>query len=257
MRRLLPPPQDGEPAGAQNLEDPLELAELYAYPERAEPGRPWLRANMISALDGAAHLSGRTEALSGPVDTRVLGVLRALADVVLVGAETVRSQGYRPVRARPAFAERRAALGQPPAAPIAVVSASLRLDFDAPLFTEPASRTLVLTTRQAPADAARRAERVARVLYVGEGERISPVEVVRALAEQGMTRLLHEGGPGLLGQFVAAELLDELCLTLSPQLVVGEAERVAHGPQPRMPERMRPELLLEDDGYLFGRYRRT
>ena len=128
-----------------------ELAEAYAYPRRrGRRAEPWLRANMVSTLDGAAQHDGRSQPLSGAADMRIFGTLRALADAVVVGAETVRQEGYRPARAREGFAELRAAAGQGPAPAIAVVSASLDLDFSLPLFTSPLVPTLVLTGAAAP-----------------------------------------------------------------------------------------------------------
>jgi hypothetical protein len=86
-----------------------ELADAYAYPAAEAPHGAWLRANMVSSLDGAAQHDGRSEPISSAADMRIFGTLRALADVVVVGAETVRLEGYRPARAREAFAARRAA----------------------------------------------------------------------------------------------------------------------------------------------------
>lgn len=118
-----------------------ELAEAYAYPEPVAGGAPvvWLRANMVSTLDGAAQHDGKSQPISIAADMRIFGTLRGLADVVVVGAETVRQEGYRPARARAEFAERREAAGQGPAPAIAVVSAGLELDFSLPLFTSPSS----------------------------------------------------------------------------------------------------------------------
>ncbi|MFF2525190.1 pyrimidine reductase family protein [Streptomyces liangshanensis] len=253
------------------------LADLYAYPavEGGETGGAaggrgadagagsgaatgvWLRANMVSTLDGAAQHDGRSQALSSDADMRIFGTLRALADAVVVGAETVRQEGYRPARAREAFAARRAAAGQGPAPVIAVVTASLDLDFTLPLFTEPLVPTLVLTGAAAPAErvlAARKAG--AEVLVAGDGAGVDPLRAVRALAGRGLRRLLTEGGPRLLGQFVAAGVLDELCLSLSPTLTSGYAQRIAGGPALAVPERFALASLLEEDGFLFGRYRR-
>ncbi len=122
-----------------------ELAAAYAYPEpaRGPAGpEPWLRANMVSTLDGAAQHDGRSQPISSATDMRIFGTLRALADAVVVGAETVRQEGYRPARAREEFAAMREAAGQGPAPAIAVVSASLDLDFSLPLFTSPLVPTL-------------------------------------------------------------------------------------------------------------------
>ncbi|MFD3911445.1 pyrimidine reductase family protein [Streptomyces sp. NPDC058603] len=254
-----------------------ELADAYAYPRTAGTGtgrgaesgtsagagagggaRPWLRANMVSTLDGAAHHEGRSQSISSPADMRVFGTLRALADAVVVGAETVRLEGYRPARARAAFAARRAAAGQAPAPVIAVVSASLELDFTLPLFASPLVPTLVLTGAAAPQERILAAEKAGvEVVIAGDGPGADPERVVRALADRGLFRLLTEGGPRLLGQFVAAGMLDELCLTVSPMLTSGYAQRIAGGPAPAVPERFALASLLEQDGFLFSRYRRA
>lgn len=235
-----------------------ELAAAYAYPERGPGGRqPWLRANMVATLDGAAQHEGRSQPISSATDMRVFGTLRALADVVVVGAETVRQEGYRPARAREEFAALRAAAGQGPAPAIAVVTASLELDFSLPLFTSPLVPTLILTGAAAAPDRVAAAEKAgARVVVAGDGMGIDPPRAVRALAELGHTRLLTEGGPRLLGQMVASGVLDELCLTLSPMLTAGDAQRIAGGPSITVPERFELAGLLEDEGFLFGRYRR-
>ncbi|MFJ9037879.1 pyrimidine reductase family protein [Streptomyces sp. NPDC102406] len=244
---------EGPPDGEWSLD---RLAEAYAYPAEAA-GEVWLRANMVATLDGAAQHDGRSHPISCPADMRVFGTLRGLADVVVVGAQTVRQEGYRPARAREAFAALRKAAGQGPAPAIAVISAGLDLDFGLPLFTEPLTPTYVLTGAGAPADrvAAARAAG-AEVLIAGDGTAVEPGRAVRALAERGLTRQLTEGGPRMLGQFVAAHVLDELCLTLSPLLTAGSAQRIAGGPELAVPERFELASLLEEDGFLFTRYRR-
>ena len=250
MRRLLPVTPD-----VTDLTSLEGLAEAYAYPEQVGAGRAWLRANMVSSLDGAARLDGLSDGLSSEGDKRIFGVLRALADVVLVGAQTVRAEGYRPARARPGFAAARAARGQAPAAAIAVVTARLDLDLDAPLFTEPLVPTVVITCASAPAEALKAAERVADVVVAGD-ERVDPVAMVAALVGRGWTRLLTEGGPRLLGQLAAAGVLDELCLSLAPLLASGDAPRITNGPT-ALAERMELVSLLEEKGFLFARYARS
>ncbi|WP_326700637.1 dihydrofolate reductase family protein [Streptomyces sp. NBC_01754] len=257
MRRLLPVTELTDtaalPEAATDREWTLdELAEAYAYPAGE---RPRLRANMVSTLDGAAQHEGRSQGISCAADMRVFGTLRGLADVVLVGAETVRLEGYRPARAREAFAARRAAAGQGPAPAIAVVSASLDLDLSLPLFASPLVPTLVITGAGAPSDRVHAArEAGAEVLFAGEGAVVEPARAVAALAARGHTRLLTEGGPRLLGQFVASGVLDELCLTVSPMLTAGGAQRIATGPGVRVPERFSLISLLEEAGFLFSRY---
>ncbi len=253
MRRLFPVPQDDE-----TLETLDAIADAYAYPPLA-PDRPaWLRANMVSALDGAARHDGVSQPLSSAADMRVFGVLRALSDAVVVGAETARLEGYRPVRARAAFAARRAALGQPPAPAVVVVSGRLDLDFSAPLFTEAVTPTLVVTGEGADPErlaAARRAG--VEVLAAGVGRRVDPSAALRALAGRGLVRLLCEGGPRLLAQFAAAGALDELCLTIAPVVCSGTEPRIMNGPPLTVPERMAPVGVLEEDGFLFTRYARA
>ncbi|MGW5423012.1 pyrimidine reductase family protein [Streptomyces sp. NPDC003943] len=233
-----------------------ELADAYAYPAEAA-ARPWLRANMVSSLDGAGQHDGRSQPLSSETDMRIFGTLRGLADVVVVGAETVRSEGYRPARAREAFAARRAAAGQGPAPVIAVVTASLDLDFSLPLFTEPLVPTLVLTGTESSPERRAEAERAgAEVVIAGDGPGVEPERVVTALAERGLRRQLTEGGPRLLGQFVAAGVLDELCLSVSPTMTAGTAQRIAGGPPVAVPKRFAVAAVLEQDGFLFTRYLR-
>jgi 5-amino-6-(5-phosphoribosylamino)uracil reductase len=263
MRRLFPVTYEtaaqalAEAPGADVTEREWELGELaeaYAYPGDR---RPWLRANMVSTLDGAAQHEGRSQPISNATDMRIFGVLRGLADVVVVGAETVRQEGYRPARAREAFVAPRKAAGQGPAPAIAVVTASLDLDFSLPLFTSPLVPTLVLTGAAAAPDRIAGAERAgARVVIAGDGAGVDPARAVRALGDLGHTRLLTEGGPRLLGQFIAAGVLDEMCVTLSPMLAAGDAQRIAGGPSVPVPLRFELVSLLEEAGFLYGRYRR-
>jgi len=254
MRRLFPVTDltAADTSGEWSLD---RLADAYAYP--AGDG-PWLRANMVSTLDGAAQHDGRSQPISCESDMRVFGTLRGLADVVIAGAQTVRQEGYRPARARDAFAARRAAAGQAPAPAVAVVSGSLDLDFSLPLFVSPLVPTLVLTGAGAPPDRIATARKAgAEVVIAGEGSRVDPARAVRELADRGHRRLLTEGGPRLLGQFVAEGVLDELCLTVAPMLTAGDAQRIAGGPAVDVPKRFALASLLEEDGFLFTRYRRS
>ncbi|EFG64457.1 dihydrofolate reductase family protein, partial [Streptomyces sp. SPB074] len=250
MRRLFPVTDPAPSAtGTDHVWSLAELAALYAYPEPLPDGGV-LRANMVTTLDGAASLDGRSQGISGPADMRVFGVLRALADVVVVGAGTVRAEGYRPAKAREAFAAAREAAGQAPAAAIAVVSATLDLDFTTPLFTAPVVPTLVLTGADAPAERVAAAKEAgAEVVVTGPGPGADPGRVRAVLAARGLRRQLAEGGPHLLGTLIAADAVDELCLTVSPFLAAGEASRIAHAaPAPAPPARLRPASILTEDG---------
>jgi riboflavin biosynthesis pyrimidine reductase len=218
----------------------------------------WLRANMVSSLDGAAYHDGRSHPLSSEADMRVFGVLRGLADVIVVGAQTVRQEGYGPPHERKVFAERRAAAGQGPAPAVAVVSAGLELDFSLPLFSRPLVPTLLVTGAAAPSDRVEAARQAGvDVVFAGEGAAADPSRLPGALAGRGLRRLLTEGGPRLLGQLVAGGVLDEMCLTIAPRVTSGEAPRIVSGPVAEVPVDFRLAGVLEEDGFLFTRYQRT
>ena len=217
MRRLLP--------------DEVDLSAEYAYPADGS----WLRANFVTTADGAIRgPDGLSGSISGAADKRVFGVLRQLADCVLVGAGTARAEGYRPVRI-----------------PIALVSGSLHLDLSLPLFTEAQHRTLVLTSAAAPPALVRAVAAHADVVICGD-ERVDPALAVAALVERGHRRLLCEGGPSLLAQLLAAGVLDELCLTTSPTLA-GDGPHLFPEPLDTLAQ-LELAALLEDDGFLFHRY---
>lgn len=240
---------DQEPLTQEPLtQEPLtddELATVYAYPDRLD--RPYLRANFISSLDGAASLDGRTSGLGSAADRRVFGLLRELCEVILVGANTVRAEKYGGVR------EPSRVTGSPP--PIAVVTATARLDPNAPLFTNTSVPPLVLTGRRAaPADLARLRDAGADLL-IFDDDLLSPGSIVAALRDRGLRRVLCEGGPRLFSQLLAADAVDELCLTISPMLTVGDAGRIASG-APTQPRAMRLASAIADQDMLLLRYLR-
>ncbi len=223
----------------------------YALPDR---GTPCVRAAMIAAADGAVTLGGRSGALGGAADRMLLHVLRAMADVVLVGAGTVRVEGYGGLGLAPDDREWRREHGLSDAPRVAVVSGSLGLAPGHPVFAHADVRPLVIT--HAASDAARRAAlaQVADVLVCGEASVELP-DALAALAGIGMPQVLCEGGPRLLGALLAGGLLDELCLTVAPRLVGGDAPRITAG----APEADRPFHLagcLTEDDFVFLRYTR-
>jgi riboflavin biosynthesis pyrimidine reductase len=227
--------------------DLLGLAEAYAYPQDQ-----WLRANMVASADGAAYVDGRSGGLSGPGDKRIFGVLRALADAVLVGAGTARAEEYRPALRRPSLAALRE--GRPETATIALVTRTLGLNLTASLFTDtpPDARTIVITCAAADAELRAATAKVADVIVVGE-ETVDLAAAVTALGDRGLRHVICEGGPHLLADLTAAGLLDELCLSLSPVLAGPGASRIVAGqPQPARPLALKH--VLADDGFLFARY---
>ena len=236
MRQLLP-----------SYDEDVDLLGAYRYPD----DRSWVRANMVASLDGSAVRDGRSEGLSGPADQQVFGVLRGLADVVLVGAGTARAEGYRALRAKPAYAELRASLDQRPAPVLALVSGRLDLDPASSLFHGGGERTVVITSEDSDPQARARLAAVADVVVAGATD-VDLAAALDELAGRGLTRVLCEGGPSLLAALVAAGRLDELCLTFSPQLVGGPGPRIVAGPE--LDAGFSLGHLLEDDGVLLSRY---
>jgi len=233
------------------------LARLYAYPTVAARATPWVRANMIASVDGAAALNGRSGGLSGSADRLVFSVLRSLADVILVGAGTARAEKYRLARQGQIWTALRE--GRPPTPPIAVITRELDLDLDGPLLAEVAdqARTILLTTQAAPA--ARRAAAATRADVILAGrDSVTPAAAVDALAARGHRKILVEGGPNLLRQITEAGRLDELCVTFSPVLEGGRAGRILAPPPADRTGEVGLALahVLEDSGSLLCRYLR-
>jgi riboflavin biosynthesis pyrimidine reductase len=220
VRRLLPDP----PAEL----DRAELAAAYADPRRGRRhGRPWVVTNMIASADGATTVDGRSGGLGGDGDRAIFSTLRALADVVLVGASTVRAEHYGPPRKA----------GQR----VAVVSRSGELDWATELFTSGAGIAVL------PEDGP---EVPVPTLRAGRGD----VDLGTALVQLDAEVVLVEGGPTLNGQLAGAGLIDELCLTVAHRLVGGGAKRIVVGPPAAEPTTITLAHLLEEDGFLFCRY---
>lgn len=248
MQQIFPP------TGAvdANIDDLDALAAAYAYPE-LPPGAAWVRANMVSSIDGAAQgPNGRSGTLSSPADRRVFALLRALTDVILAGAGTVLAEGYGPAEAPPEFADLRRRTGQPPAAPIAVVSRKLAFDPSAALFADPDHRAIVFTVAAAPADRRHALAKVADVVLAGETS-VEVDRVIETLAGRGLQRVLCEGGPTFLAELVSAGRLDDLCYTITPMIIGGSATRLLDGP-PIAPTRWDLGHIIEDDGTLLTRW---
>ncbi|MBO3084240.1 dihydrofolate reductase family protein [Cellulomonas sp. zg-ZUI188] len=215
-----------------------------------------VRANMVSALDGAATGADRVSgSINGPADLRVFRVLRALADVVLIGAGTARAECYTPLDVPPELRAARSARGRADDLELAVVTASGELPAS---LIESERPPLVLTTSSAPALGALRDRLGPDRVVVADGGAPGTVDhrtALAALADRGLRHVLTEGGPMLLGQLVDADLVDELCLTWSPQLVGGPAGRVTHVPAWFSPPReLTLAHLLHSDGVLLGRW---
>lgn len=224
MRRIHPTPQ------TDVSDDALRAA--YAFPDR----RPWVRANMVSTLDGAMRgADGSSRSISSPADQRVFRLARRDADAVLVGAGTIRAEDY-----------------QPSVRTVAIVTRSLDLPLSLRMFAERTSehaRPIAFTTDSSAARAPAGLRDVIDIVGCGDGTVELP-RVIADLRDRGLGRILCEGGPALLGDLVSAGLLDELLLTLVPALMGGGPEEhildIAGGLDPTL--RLVPRLVLEEDG---------
>jgi riboflavin biosynthesis pyrimidine reductase len=235
--------------GAELTED--DLVEAYA-PDRS---RPAVRINFVTSLDGAVQVDGYSRGLSGEADRKVFGILRRHADAVMVGAGTLRHEGYRAVRMSDDLRHWRTRRGLREDPTLVVVSAALDLDPASPTFTDAPVRPVVLT--HSGADDAKRAALAESADVVVCGE--SVVDLGHGLDElrkRGLDQVLCEGGPHLFGALLAADLVDELCLTVSPLLAGPGSGRIIEGAVGPAPHQLVPVQIIEADGALLTRYAR-
>lgn len=241
--------------GDDGLLDSEGLALAYAYP-RLSAGQSWVRANFISTLDGAvAGDDGRSGSISTGADRDVFELLRALADVVLVGAGTARVEGYRRARVRDPWPGLRQ--GRPAHPTVAVFSRSGDVPPGLSQARDDSGEVVLVTCQSAGVAAIDRAENA-----LGEGQVIvagdTGVDLASAadsLAARGMPRMLCEGGPHLFRDLTASGRLDELCLTIAPTLIAGDHPRITAGAT--VTADLTPRLLIESHGSILGRWTRN
>ncbi|WP_231997230.1 pyrimidine reductase family protein [Mycobacterium sp. 1245111.1] len=245
--------------GSSGDVDGNELSEFYRYPDLRAASGVWLRANFIASLDGGATFAGKTGQMGSPGDRAVFGTLREMADVILVGAGTVRIEGYSGARPTVAQRQRRQKRGQTEVPQLAIVSKSGRLDRDMPVFTRTEVPPLVCTCTASVAQTRRTLAGLAEVVdcSTSDPDNVDSAAMLAAFADRGLPRVLTEGGPMLFSAFVADGLLDELCLTVAPILVGGSAERITTGAGQVLTPMRCAHILTDDDGYLYTRYVRT
>ena len=235
----------------------LELAQAYAG-LTLTPGidRAAVAIGMVASVDGGAAVGGVTADLGGEADAVAFRRLRAATDAILVGAGTVRDEGYGPVGGN---AERRAdrvARGLAERPRLVIVTGSLNLDADHRVFADPDHPPLIVTHARAPGDREERLAGVAEVVRLGDDD-VDLLALLRDLCDRGYPRVLCEGGPSLNGALLAAGLIDEVFLTVAPALVGGDASRIVVGPDLDQPVDLALIGLYEHDGELLVRYGRT
>ncbi|WP_336646612.1 dihydrofolate reductase family protein [Microbacterium sp. USHLN186] len=211
------------PDPATDLDDDA-LLEATCFPAEGS----WMRANFVSSIDGAATRDGVSEGLGDAADQRLFALLRRAADVVLVGAGTLREEEYGGLRVDEASVVWRTDAGMPAHPTLAMISRSLDLDPASRLFSDAPVRPIVYTTASASHAARTRVEDVADVVVVGETD-ADPRRIRDDLGARGLRRMHAEGGPHVFGALLAAGVVDALHLTLAPSLEAGEAGRIVHG----------------------------
>lgn len=214
------------PTPGSDLDDDTLTAGFLRH-DRCEP---WVRVNFVSSIDGAATHDGLSGGLSGEADKRVFDALRRPADVVLVGAGTVRTENYGPMRLDEPAVRWRVANGLPPHPVFAIVSARLDLDPSSRIFADAPVRPIIVTIGGSPLDRRNALAEVADVIVCGD-DSLGSHAMLAALTARGLPQVHCEGGPTLFGALLADDAVDELCLTASPQLQAGSARRIASGPQ--------------------------
>jgi riboflavin-specific deaminase-like protein len=253
LKRLLPP---DPPATAEEIVAGFGLDALAGS---GPPSRPYVVLNMVSTVDGHATLAGRSGELSSPADRDLFHSLRLAVDAVMAGAATVRVERYGriiPDKSRRRLRIERGLREEPLAC---IVSGRLALEGEVPLLADPAAKVVILTSSAASLPAS-----AAEVRYI-RAERNGLLDLPAALAELrerfGVRTLLCEGGPHLGAQLLAADLLDELFLSLAPKLAGGdpaaggEALRILAGTELSPPVELELLSALEHDSHLFLRYR--
>src|SRR4051794_25025795 len=226
MRRLLPDP------GPTTVSEQLET---YRPWEEAREERPLVGMNFVATVDGRATIEGRSGPIGSDADTAMLVGLRKRFEAVMIGAGTMRAERYGPMQ------------------PLMVLgSGRLDLPWDAPLFEEEGSEVLIFTASETEPP-----ETTASVEEVRHEGAVNLSEALRHLRQgRGIRALLSEGGQHLHEQMQADGLVDDLFLTIAPKLSGGEAPRILEGPLPEVAG-LALAWLLEEDGELFARYRRT
>lgn len=241
LNRLYPSP--GETT-AEELASELDLAAL------APAERPYVILNMVASLDGRAALGGNTRGLGGEQDRELFHLLRSAGDALLVGAGTVRIERYGAAVKSDELRARRERLGLAPVQPTAIVSGRLLLPSDLPLLQTEGAPVIVATGADHELEGVS-----ADVVYERTGDDL-PLLLARLRSVHGIRSLVCEGGPTLFSNLLAADLVDELFLSIAPKLVGGGLEpTITTGPELEEPANADLVWLCEADGELFTRWR--
>ncbi|WP_404285798.1 dihydrofolate reductase family protein [Glutamicibacter arilaitensis] len=233
-----------------------EVDDTYLLTRYAASQRPFVRFNFVSSIDGSAQRDGLSGGLGSAGDRRIFSLLRRLADVVLVGAGTVRAEGYAGPLIGDADIAWREAQGLSAQPVLAIVSHGLNLEPEDEVFTLSPVPVLVFTSIQVTEEQRNRFASHVELVEVAEVDHgCDPQEIVADLLARGLGFIHAEGGPHLLGQFIAADQVDSMCVSYSPLLLAGSGQRIAHGPRQEA-RKLEMHSLFEEESMLFCDYRR-
>jgi riboflavin-specific deaminase-like protein len=229
---------------------PDELASGLRLGDLAPEGRPYLGLNMVSTLDGKATIDWRTKGISSDLDRELFHNLRTQADAVMVGAGTARTERYGRIAKSDELRAKREREGLA-ADPLAiVVSASLNLPADLPLLQQDGQKVLIATGADAVLQ-----DVTAEIEYLRVGDDM-PLLLSRLREEHGVRSVLCEGGPTLNSHLFAADLVDELFLTMSPKVAGGAAAlTIVAGRDLVEPAELGMVSVATGDSELFTRWR--
>jgi riboflavin-specific deaminase-like protein len=213
--------------------------------------RPYTIVNFVASVDGRATVSGRSAPLSDEGDRALFHTLRESVDAVMAGTQTLQVERYGRLIKNPDARRRRVQRGLQAEPIAAVVSRSGLVPYEIPLFSEPEARIVEFTGASAP-----RPVPAQRELVSLDPDEVTLPRVMQQLRDEfGVRTLLCEGGPTLFGSLVAEDLVDELFLTLTPQLVGGvDNPAIVSGPPLPEPADLRLRWALERNGSLFLRF---
>ena len=231
--------------------EPVDLLAMLFAEGRDSEERPWIMFNMVASVDGGTAVDGSASPLNDPDDKMLFHALRAVSDVILVGAETVRAEDYGPPRLDDEQIARRRQAGLADLPRLVIATRSADLDPGARVFSDPDRQTMVVTGIDADPG---RVEALEEVAEVAQLEDLSPAGIIDHLGDADV--ILCEGGPSLNGQFFAGGLVDEIDLTISPMVISGKSARIAHGDNAEPPMEMRLDRALIGEASLFLRYLR-
>ena len=237
--------------------EPGDIYQDLSFPSLEGEGRPYTAINMVTTVDGKATLAWKAYSIGSKVDHLVMRRIRAAADGVMVGGETLRRENVNP-SVPIELQERRVANGLAPQPSAIVVSGSLDLPLDATFFRSGAFPPTVVTIDSAPKERVAAIKPHARLLFAGR-EKVDPHLMMSKLAtDLGIRHLIVEGGPTLNGVLLSKGLVDELFWTLAPKLAGGSALRtMIEGPALPLDRLARLELVSihHHEHELFFRYR--